>query len=147
MDYELIYQECDSFIDKEMPTYSVLANISAVLNQIEDINWCGFYLVQGDELYLGPFQGEVACMLIEKGRGVCGTAFEKAKTIIVPNVHEFSGHIACSCKSRSEIVTPIIKDGKVVGVIDIDSPSYDRFHEEEKILLEKIADLLSGLKY
>jgi GAF domain-containing protein len=118
-----------------------------VLNQLENINWAGFYLVEGDTLYLGPFQGEVACTIIKKGKGVCGTSFEKGETIIVPDVNKFPGHIACSSKSRSEIVTPIFKNNKVVGVIDIDAPIYDRFHEEEKKLLENIAKELEVLDF
>ena len=146
-DYGLLLGQTKQYIDDTLPLVSVLSNVSAVLNQLDDINWVGFYLVNGDELFLGPFQGEVACTLIKKGKGVCGTAFEKKETIIVPNVNEFKGHIACSSKSKSEIVTPIIVNDHVVGVIDIDSPIYDRFHEEEKLLLEDIASLLAHLKY
>lgn len=105
----------------------------------------GFYLVHGDSLYLGPFQGDVACTVIPKGKGVCGTAFEKKETIIVPNVNEFKGHIACSAISKSEIVVPIIKDDKVVGLIDVDAPIYNRFDDDEKYPLEEIAKVLSSL--
>lgn len=146
-DYDLLLEQCKAHIDNSLPFYSVLSNVSAVLNQLEDINWCGFYLVKDDTLYLGPFQGEVACTIIQKGKGVCGTSFQKGQTIIVPDVNKFPGHIACSSKSRSEIVTPIFKDNKVIGVIDIDAPIYDRFHEEEKNLLEEVAKNLSILKY
>lgn len=146
-DYQLLKQQCQAHIDNSLPFWTVLSNISAVLNQLEDINWCGFYLVKEDTLYLGPFQGEVACTIIQKGKGVCGTSFQKGQTIIVPDVNKFPGHIACSSKSKSEIVTPIFKDNKVVGVIDIDAPIYDRFHEEEKALLEEVAQLLSVLNY
>lgn len=146
-DYELLLEQSKQCIDGELPLISVLSNLSAVINQLDDINWAGFYLAKGDKLYLGPFQGEVACTVIPKGKGVCGTSFEKGETIVVPNVHEFKGHIACSSKSKSEIVTPVIIDNNVVGVIDIDSPIYDRFHEEEKKLLEEIANLLSALKF
>ena len=129
-----------AIIDKNIPLVSNLANISAILNEMEDINWCGFYLVKDNKLYLGPFQGELACTTIPFGKGVCGTAAIEKKTLIVDNVLEFKGHIACSAKSRSEIVTPIIKDENVVGVIDIDSPSFSRFKEEDKKVLEKIAN-------
>ena len=129
-----------AIIDKNIPLVSNLANISAILNEMEDINWCGFYLAKDNKLYLGPFQGELACTIIPFGKGVCGTAAIEKKTLIVDNVLEFKGHIACSSKSRSEIVTPIIKDGSVVGVIDIDSPSFSRFKEEDKNVLEKIAN-------
>ena len=129
-----------AIIDKNIPLVSNLANISAILNEMEDINWCGFYLAKDNKLYLGPFQGELACTIIPFGKGVCGTAAIEKKTLIVDNVLEFKGHIACSSKSRSEIVTPIIKGGSVVGVIDIDSPSFSRFKEEDKNVLEKIAN-------
>lgn len=134
-----------AIIDKNIPLMSNLSNVSAILNEMDNINWCGFYLVSEDKLFLGPFQGEVACTVIEKGRGVCGTSFLRKETIIVDNVNEFPGHIACSSKSKSEIVTPIIKDGEVVGVIDIDSPIYNRFTQNDKNVLETIADILSDL--
>ena len=112
---------------------------------MEDINWCGFYIVKEDTLYLGPFQGEVACTTIKKGKGVCGTSLEKEATIIVPNVNEFKGHIACSSKSKSEIVVPIKKNNKVVALIDIDSPSFNRFSEKDKEMLEKISNVLATI--
>ena len=145
-DYSLIYEQIKALVDNNLPFYTVLSNISSALNQMDDINWVGFYIAQDDTLYLGPFQGEVACTIIPKGKGVCGTAFAKKETIIVPNVNEFPGHIACSSKSKSEIVTPIISNDEVIGVIDIDAPIYDRFHQEEKELLEKVALLLSEVK-
>ena len=94
MNYDLLVEQAKSFIEKDVPLYTVLSNISAVLNQLEDINWCGFYLAQDDTLFLGPFQGEVACTKIKIGHGVCGTAFQKKETVIVPNVNEFPGHIS-----------------------------------------------------
>ena len=142
-DYDLIYQQTLGYIITDSPLYSVLSNVSAVLNQLDDINWCGFYLVEGRELFVGPFQGEVACVQIQRGKGVCGTAFKEKKTIIVPDVSKFEGHIACSSLSKSEIVTPIMKGKDVVGVIDIDSPSLKRFGDKEKALLEKVAKALS----
>lgn len=134
-----------AIIMPELPLISNLSNVSAILNELEDINWCGFYLVEGDTLFLGPFQGEVACSAIKVGKGVCGTSVQEKRTIIVPDVNKFVGHIACSSKSRSEIVVPIFKNNNVVAVIDIDSPIIDRFHENEKNLLESVALELSKI--
>lgn len=142
---ELIREQIKAIIDKEVPLISNLSNVSAILNQMENINWCGFYIVKGDNLYLGPFQGEAACTKIEYGRGVCATCLKEERSIIVPNVNEFKGHIACSTKSKSEIVVPIKKDNKVVALIDIDSPIYDRFSESDKLILEDISSTLSKL--
>ncbi len=141
----LLKSQISAIIDKELPLITNLSNASAVLNQLEDINWCGFYLVDDQRLILGPFQGEVACTIIPYGKGVCGTSFQRKETIIVPNVNEFPGHIACSSISKSEIVTPIIKNEEVVALIDIDSPIYNRFTNIEKSLLEEVAQLLSEL--
>ena len=138
----LIIEQVKSLTNKELPLVSNLSNASAVLNQLENINWCGFYLAKNNMLYLGPFQGEPACTVIPYGKGVCGTAFKEKKTIVVKNVNEFEGHIACSTKSKSEIVVPIIKDNEVKAVIDIDSPIYDRFNNEDKAFLEEIAVFL-----
>lgn len=143
--YELLLKQIETVIDKDIPLVSNLANISALLYTMEDINWAGFYLLDKDRLVLGPFQGEVACTIIPMGKGVCGTAAEKRETIIVDNVHEFKGHIACSSKSKSEIVVPIIKNNELIGVIDIDSPIYSRFSSSEKKFLEKVATLIAGL--
>ena len=142
---ELMLKQIEAIIDKYLPLVSNLSNVSAIINKLENINWCGFYLVKGETLYLGPFQGEVACTIIPKGKGVCGTAFKEKKTIIVDDVNKFKGHIACSSLSKSEIVTPIIKDNEVVAVIDIDSPIYSRFNEKDQLFLEKVAGLLSVL--
>ena len=143
--YDLLLKQIESIIDKDIPLVSNLANISALLYTMEDINWAGFYLFDKDKLVLGPFQGEVACTIIPLGKGVCGTSAEKRETIIVDNVHEFKGHIACSSKSKSEIVVPIIKNNMLIGVIDIDSPIYSRFSSSEKKFLEKVATLIAGL--
>ena len=145
--YDLLYKQIESIVDDSLPLYSNLANVSALLNEIKDINWCGFYIVKGDTLYLGPFQGEAACTKIKIGKGVCGTSLLKKETIIVDDVNKFDGHIACSSKSKSEIVAPIIKNNQVVGVIDIDSPIYSRFNEKEKMFLEKVASILATLSY
>ena len=143
--YESLYLQTKGVIDDSLPLVSNLSNVTAILKQLDDINWCGFYLINKDYLYLGPFQGDVACNKIPFTKGVCGYSYTNKKTVIVPNVQEFKGHIACSSISKSEIVTPIIKNDKVVGLIDIDSPIYDRFHDQEQELLEKIAALLSPL--
>lgn len=140
-----LYQEIKAVIDPSLPLVSNLSNVSALLNKLPDLNWAGFYLVNGDTLYLGPFQGEIACTKIKIGKGVCGTSFQRKETIIVDDVNKFSGHIACSSLSKSEIVTPIIKDNEVVGVIDIDSPIYNRFNKDDAELLNKVAELLSAL--
>ena len=142
---KLLLSQIKSIIDPHLPLVSNLSNASAVLNQMENINWVGFYIVKNDTLYLGPFQGDVACTIIQKGKGVCGTSFEKKETIIVPNVNEFKGHIACSSLSKSEIVVPIIKDGEVKALIDVDAPIYDRFNNEDKEVLEEIANELAPL--
>ncbi len=142
---EQIREQIKAIIDKEVPLITNLSNVSAILNQMPNINWCGFYLVDGSTLYLGPFQGEVACTKIEYGKGVCGTALKEERAIIVPNVNEFKGHIACSSKSKSEIVVPIKKDNKIVALIDIDSPIYNRFNELDKSVLEDISSILSEL--
>ena len=139
---ETLVEQLKAIIDPSLPLISNLSNASAVLNQLDNINWCGFYLVKDNTLYLGPFQGEPACTVIPFGKGVCGTALKEKKTLVVPNVNEFDGHIACSSASKSEIVVPIIKNNEVKAVIDIDSPIYDRFNEEDKLLLEEIAGIL-----
>ncbi|WP_419728276.1 GAF domain-containing protein [Lichenicola sp.] len=119
------------------------ANMAALLFQtLPEVNWAGFYLLQGDELVLGPFQGRVACVRIPLGRGVCGTAAERRETIVVPDVHEFPGHIACDAASRSEIVVPLIRAGRLVGVLDIDSPVPNRFSDADRTLCEAAAALL-----
>lgn len=142
---ELLIKQIESIVEKNLPLVSNLSNVSAILNKLDNINWCGFYLVKDNTLYLGPFQGDIACTIIPYGKGVCGTSFKLKETIVVDDVNKFAGHIACSSLSKSEIVTPIIKDDKVVAVIDIDSPIYNRFNQEDKTFLQKIADILSSL--
>ena len=142
---ETLTKQLISLIDKELPLVSNLSNASALLNNLPNINWCGFYLVSGNRLILGPFQGEVACTVIPFDKGVCGYAYRNKKTIIVDDVNKFDGHIACSSLSKSEIVTPIIKDNEVKAVIDIDAPIVDRFNEDDQRLLEEIADVLKEL--
>ena len=144
-DYSLLTNQVKGIVDPSLPLVTNLANVSAILNQMDDINWVGFYLFNNDELILGPFQGEVACTRIPKGKGVCGASFLKKETIIVDDVNKFEGHIACSSKSKSEIVTPIMKGDQVVAVIDIDAPIYSRFSTKEKDFLNEVASLLSKL--
>lgn len=120
-----------------------LANAAALLNQfLTDINWVGFYLADGDELVLGPFQGLPACVRIPFGKGVCGTAAAERRTVVVPDVHQFPGHIACDAASQSEIVVPLIKDDRVIGVLDIDSPVKNRFDDVDRRYLEQFASVL-----
>ena len=140
-----LLKEIKAIIDPTLPLVSNLANVSALLNKLDNINWCGFYLKEGEKLYLGPFQGDVACTIILLGKGVCGKAALEKQTIVVKDVNAFPGHIACSSLSKSEIVVPIIKDNDVKAVIDIDAPIYDRFSQKEQLFLESVAALLSPL--
>ncbi len=129
--------------DHYMP---VLANASAILYEgMDDLNWAGFYLVEDDHLILGPFQGKFACVRIEKGKGVCGTALEKDETQVVADVHQFPGHIACDSASNSEIVIPLHSNGKAVAVMDIDSPVFDRFSKEDEVGLSEFARTLEEI--
>ena len=123
-----------------------LANAAALLyHTLPNLNWAGFYMLEGEKLILGPFQGKTACIEIPLGKGVCGTAAAKNETLCVPDVHQFPGHIACDCASNSEIVIPLRKDGKVIGVLDIDSPEYRRFTPEDQVGLEEFARSLEGV--
>lgn len=143
MDYSILSSQLYSLIHNVPHTVANLANAAALLfNSLEDLNWAGFYILEGDTLVLGPFQGQPACIEIPVGKGVCGTAAMKKETVVVANVHEFPGHIACDSSSNSEIVIPLFKDGEVVGVLDIDSPVFSRFSEEDRIGLENFADIL-----
>ena len=139
---KFILSQLASIVDKKLPLVTNLSNATAVLNQLENINWCGFYLADNETLFLGPFQGDVACTVIPFSKGVCGYAARNKETIIVPNVNEFPGHIACSSLSKSEIVVPIIVNDQIKAVIDIDSPIFDRFKQEDKELLEETAKIL-----
>ena len=126
-------------------TVTNLANISALIyDELSDLNWAGFYLIRDGKLILGPFQGKLACTQIPIGKGVCGTAVAENKTMLVENVHEFPGHIACDSASNSEIVIPLRHDGEVIGVLDIDSPLVGRFSEEDKAGLEKLVSVLEA---
>lgn len=136
--YKELLPQIRSLTAGESDEIAAMANIAAVLHEAFGFWWTGFYRVQGDELVLGPFQGPVACMRIPYGRGVCGAAWERGETIIVPNVHEFKGHIACSSASKSEIVVPIKRNGKVTAVLDIDSDEYNTFDETDRFYLEQV---------
>ena len=132
-----------SLIEGEVDLVANLANVAAALKEAFDFFWVGFYLVKQDQLVLGPFQGPVACTRIRKGKGVCGTAWQEGATLLVPDVEVFPGHIACSSLSRSEIVVPLIKDGKVWGVLDIDSDLLNFFDETDRKYLEEMCGYLS----
>ena len=141
--YAMLGKQLDALLEGETNTIANLSNASALLNQFLDrINWVGFYLMDGSELVLGPFQGLPACVRIQIGRGVCGTAVSEKKTMLVEDVHAFPGHIACDAASRSEIVVPLIKNGEVIGVLDIDSPELSRFTQDDQAGLEKFAETL-----
>lgn len=140
--YETILPQIEALVSGEQDMIAKMANISAVLQEAFGFWWTGFYRVEGEVLVLGPFQGPIACTRIPLGRGVCGTAWQRARTIIVPNVHEFAGHIACSSASNSEIVVPIIQQQKVVAVLDIDSKEFNSFDQTDQLYLERIAALM-----
>jgi L-methionine (R)-S-oxide reductase len=136
--YEAIILQIKALIDGEPDLVANLANIAAALKEQFGWFWIGFYLVKKEELVLGPFQGPVACTRIQKGRGVCGSSWQQAQTLIVPDVSKFPGHIACSSLSVSEIVVPIIRNNEVIGVLDVDSEKPDLFDETDKKYLEEI---------
>ena len=136
--YQTLLPQIKGLLSGEPDLIANLANIAAALKEQFGWFWVGFYLVKEDELVLGPFQGPVACTRIKKGRGVCGTSWAEAKTLIVPDVEKFPGHIACSSLSRSEIVVPLIRNGIVVGVLDVDSSALDEFDETDQQYLEEI---------
>lgn len=142
-DYRLLSKQLNTLLEGVEKEISKLANASAFLyNSLDDVSWVGFYLIDKDYLYLGPFQGKVACTVIPVGKGVCGTAVAKKETILVKNVHEFPGHIACDSESNSEIVIPIYKNKDLYMVLDIDSKSLNRFNESDKDGLEEIAKII-----
>ena len=142
--YEALLPQIESLIAYETSLTANLANVSAALREVFGWWWVGFYLVDGEELVLGPFQGPVACTRIRFGRGVCGTAWKEAKSQLVPDVEKFPGHIACSSASVSEIVIPVIdKNGKVLAVLDVDSERYDVLDETDVLYLEKLAAMVA----
>lgn len=141
--YENLIPQIAALIEGETDVIANMANVSACLKDTFNFWWVGFYRVLGDALVLGPFQGPLACTRISKGKGVCGTAWQQAKTVIVPDVDAFPGHIACSSLTKSEIVVPIINKGVVTAVLDIDSEKASNFDETDKFYLEKMADLFA----
>ena len=143
--YKLLVRQIASLIDGEKDLIAVMSNVAAVIHQNMGFWWTGFYRVIGDELVLGPFQGPVACMHIPYGKGVCGTAWQRAETVIVPDVEQFPGHIACSSESKSEIVVPVFgNDGKVMAVLDIDSEHLATFDDIDRKYLEEICKLIAA---
>lgn len=141
--YEAFIPQWKAFIDGETDVISILANTSAALKEAFGFFWIGFYIVKDGELHVGPFQGSAACYRIKKGKGVCGTAWKDATTQVVPDVELFPGHIACSSDSRSEIVVPIMINGEVYGVLDIDSDELATFDDTDRIYLEKMMSILA----
>ena len=140
--YALLYKQIASLVESESDPIANMANVAAMIHYTFGFWWTGFYRVIGEELVLGPFQGPLACSRIAYGRGVCGTAWKEERTQVVPDVELFPGHIACSSASKSEIVVPLFKDGKVIAVLDIDSEFLATFDETDKLWLEKIVEVL-----
>ncbi|MBE6313607.1 MAG: GAF domain-containing protein [Bacteroidales bacterium] len=140
--YEVLYKQIKELVGYETDEIANMANISSMIHEAFGFLWTGFYRVVGEELVLGPFQGPLACSRIKFGKGVCGTAWKEACSLVVPDVEQFSGHIACSSLSRSEIVVPVLSDGVIVAVLDIDSRELSTFDEEDRLWLEKIVALL-----
>ena len=140
--YALLYKQIAAVTESESDAIANMANVAAMIHHTFGFWWTGFYRVVGEEFVLGPFQGPLACSRIAYGRGVCGTAWKEQRTQVVPDVEQFPGHIACSSASKSEVVVPLIKDGKVVAVLDIDSEHLATFDETDKLWLERILELL-----
>lgn len=144
-DYELVIKQLSALIADEPDMIANLSNAAALLNQfLDDVNWAGFYIARDGVLVLGPFQGLPACVRIPFGKGVCGAAAASGRTQRVHDVHQFPGHIACDAASRSEIVVPLLKNGEVIAVLDIDSPSEGRFDETDEKMLGRFAEVLSA---
>lgn len=144
-DYELMAAQAESLFEDCKYDITILSNTSALIyDSMDNLNWAGFYLLRDGKLILGPFQGKVACMEIQIGKGVCGTAVAKNETILVENVHEFPGHIACDSASNSEIVIPIHVNGEIYGVLDIDSPILNRFTAKDQAGLEKLVSVIES---
>ena len=140
--YEVLYKQIKELVGYETDEIANMANISSMIHETFGFLWTGFYRVVGEELVLGPFQGPLACRRIKFGKGVCGTAWKEECSLVVPDVEQFPGHIACSSLSRSEIVVPVLSDGVIVAVLDIDSRELSTFDEEDRLWLEKIVALL-----
>ena len=142
--YTELYPQVEALTAAEADLTANLANTAAALRQAFGFFWVGFYLVKGDELVLGPFQGPIACTRIQRGRGVCGTSWAEARTVLVPDVDAFPGHIACSSDSKSEIVVPVFKNGQVVAVLDVDSDQLADFDHADQVGLEQLMHLAAG---
>ena len=143
--YDLLQKQLISLIEDESNLIAILSNTSALLNDhLDQVNWVGFYLIENNELILGPFQGHPACVHIQIGKGVCGTAVSNNETQVVKDVHQFPGHIACDANSNSEIVIPIHKNNKIIGVLDIDAPIKSRFNDEDRKELEKVVSIIEN---
>lgn len=140
--YKATVEQISSLVSNERPV-TAMAQTAAALKEIFDFFWVGFYVVEGDELYLGPYAGPIACSRIKYGKGVCGYAWKEAKAVVVEDVDQFPGHIACSSLSKSEIVVPILKDGRVVAILDVDSDSYGHFDEIDRVYLTDLCNNLS----
>ncbi len=141
--YAELAQELTALLGEERDPIANTANFAAlVYHALPDLNWVGFYLLRGDELVLGPFQGQPACIRIPLGKGVCGSAAQQRTTLVVPDVHQFPGHIACDARSRSEVVVPLLAGDRLLGVLDVDSPVLARFTEEDRHGLERLAAIL-----
>lgn len=136
--YDLLLRQVQSLAEGETDDIALMANMAAAIHDTFHFWWTGFYRVIGNELVLGPFQGPLACTHIAYGRGVCGTAWQEQRTLVVPDVHQFKGHIACSSASNSEIVVPVFRNGQIIGVLDIDSEHYNTFDEVDQLWLERI---------
>ncbi len=142
-EYQSLIPQIKGLLEGETDLVANMANVAAALKEQFGWLWVGFYVVKNDELVLAPFQGPVACTRIQKGRGVCGSCWQRAVTLIVPDVEKFPGHIACSSLSKSEIVIPVIKQGEVVAILDVDSEEYNYFDDMDKQYLEEIAGLIN----
>jgi L-methionine (R)-S-oxide reductase len=140
--YEALIPQIKGLLEGESDLIANLANVAGALKEQFGWLWIGFYLVKGEELVLGPFQGPVACTRIRKGKGVCGASWAEARTLVVPDVEQFPGHIACSSLSRSEIVVPVVRNGNVLGVLDVDSTDLSTFDETDRVYLEQIVELI-----
>lgn len=140
--YQSLIPQIEALLTGETDFVANMANVAAALKEQFNWFWVGFYLVKNDELVLGPFQGPVACTRIKKGKGVCGSSWEKNRTLIVPNVDDFPGHIACASASKSEIVLPLIKSDEVIGVLDVDSEFLSHFDETDQVYLEQVISIL-----
>ncbi|MEO8436175.1 MAG: GAF domain-containing protein [Pyrinomonadaceae bacterium] len=140
--YQGLEQQARALLEGETDLIANAANLAALIyHSLPDLNWAGFYFLQGEQLVLGPFQGQPACVRIEMGKGICGTAALKRETVIVSNVHEFPGHIACDSASNSEIVVPVIMESRLIGVLDLDSPKFSRFDDKDAAGLANVVDV------